>query len=113
MNSVTLTRPGMHVLAKPIGPVCDIACDYCFYLEKRGLFRAGEQFKMPDDVLAAYIRQYVEAQPTPVVEFVWHGGEPTLAGLDFFRSSSGLLSWHPTHPSWRWQSTHARPNFFV
>lgn len=76
---------GMHVLAKPIGPVCDIKCDYCFYLEKRALFGSSEQYRMPDDVLAAYIRQYVEAQPTPVVEFVWHGGEPTLLGVDFFR----------------------------
>ena len=40
---------------------------------------------MPDEVLAKYIEQYVAAQPTPVVEFVWHGGEPTLLGLDFFR----------------------------
>jgi len=75
----------MHVLAKPIGPVCDIACDYCFYLEKRELFRRGEHFRMSDEVLARYIEQYVEAQPTPLVEFVWHGGEPTLLGVDFFR----------------------------
>lgn len=75
----------MHVLAKPIGSVCDIKCDYCFYLEKRGLFPGNEQFKMPDEVLARYIEQYVESQPTPVVEFVWHGGEPTLLGVDFFR----------------------------
>jgi uncharacterized protein len=78
-------QKGMHVLAKPIGPVCDIKCDYCFYLEKRALFGSSEQYRMPDEVLAAYIRQYVEAQPTPVVEFVWHGGEPTLLGIDFFR----------------------------
>ncbi|HEY9199744.1 MAG TPA: anaerobic sulfatase maturase [Gammaproteobacteria bacterium] len=75
----------MHVLAKPIGPVCDIKCDYCFYLEKRALFAKDEHYRMPDDVLAAYIRQYVESQSTPVVEFVWHGGEPTLLGIDFFR----------------------------
>jgi uncharacterized protein len=77
--------PGLHVLAKPIGPVCDLACDYCFYLEKPALFGKGENFRMSDEVLAAYISQYIEAQPTPVVEFVWHGGEPTLLGLDFFR----------------------------
>ncbi|MFZ0105510.1 MAG: radical SAM protein, partial [Thiobacillus sp.] len=76
---------GIHVLAKPIGSVCDIACDYCFYLEKRGLYPGNEQFKMPDEVLAKYIEQYVESQPTSVVEFVWHGGEPTLLGVDFFR----------------------------
>lgn len=76
---------GIHVLAKPIGPVCDIKCDYCFYLEKRGLFGSNEQYRMPDAVLARYIEQYVEAQPTPICEFVWHGGEPTLLGIDFFR----------------------------
>ena len=76
---------GLHVLAKPVGPICDIKCDYCFYLEKLALFGSGEQYRMPDEVLAAYIRQYVESQPTPVVEFVWHGGEPTLLGIDFFR----------------------------
>ena len=76
---------GLHVLAKPIGPVCDINCDYCFYLEKRALFGSTEHYRMPDEVLAAYIQQYVESQPTPVVEFVWHGGEPTLLGVDFFR----------------------------
>ncbi len=78
-------RPGMHVLAKPIGSVCDIACDYCFYLEKRELYPRGEHFRMPNEVLARYIEQYVAAQPTPVVEFVWHGGEPTLLGVDFYR----------------------------
>ncbi|MBP1655189.1 MAG: anaerobic sulfatase maturase, partial [Bacteroidetes bacterium] len=76
---------GMHVLAKPIGPACNIKCDYCFYLEKHALFGRGEDMRMPDDVLAAYVKQYVESQPTPIVEFVWHGGEPTLLGLDFFR----------------------------
>lgn len=78
-------RPGIHVLAKPIGPVCDIKCDYCFYLEKRALFDSSQHYRMPDEVLAAYIKQYVESQPAPIVEFVWHGGEPTLLGIDFFR----------------------------
>jgi uncharacterized protein len=81
---------GIHVLAKPIGPVCDIQCDYCFYLEKRALFDRDEPYRMPDDVLAAYIEQYVAAQPTPVVEFTWHGGEPTLLGVDFFRRAVEL-----------------------
>jgi len=68
-----------------MGPVCQIECDYCFYLEKRALFGQGEDYRMPEDVLAAYTAQYVRSQPTPVVEFVWQGGEPTLRGLDFFR----------------------------
>jgi len=80
-----MVMPGIHVEAKPIGPVCNLNCTYCFYLEKKALFGEGENFRMPDTVLSAFIQDYIASQPTPVVEFVWHGGEPTLAGLDFFR----------------------------
>ena len=76
---------GIHIVAKPIGPVCNLNCEYCFYLEKKALFSAGEQYRMTDEVLRAYIANYITSQPTPVVEFVWQGGEPTLLGLDFFR----------------------------
>jgi len=75
---------GIHVVAKPIGPVCNLACDYCFYLEKQALFGSGEQYRMSDRVLSAFITNYITAQPTPAVEFVWQGGEPTLLGIDFF-----------------------------
>ena len=80
-----VVMPGIHVEAKPMGPVCNLACEYCFYLEKKALFGEGENFRMPDTILSAFIQDYIVSQPTPVVEFVWHGGEPTLAGLDFFR----------------------------
>lgn len=76
---------GIHVVAKPIGPVCNLNCEYCFYLEKHALFKADEKYRMSDEVLSAYIRNYIASQPTPVVEFVWQGGEPTLLGIDFFR----------------------------
>jgi uncharacterized protein len=76
---------GIHVVAKPIGPLCNLNCKYCFYLEKQALFGAGEQYRMPDEVLSAFITNYITSQPTPVVEFVWQGGEPTLLGIDFFR----------------------------
>jgi len=76
---------GIHVVAKPMGPVCNLACEYCFYLEKKVLFGPGEDFRMSDEVLSSFVSRYITAQPTPVVEFVWQGGEPTLAGLDFFR----------------------------
>ena len=46
---------------------------------------AGEQYRMPDNVLSAFIAGYIASQPTPVVEFVWQGGEPTLLGIDFFK----------------------------
>src|SRR5512142_2154996 len=80
MTTSTHGRPGIHVLANPVGPICDIKCDYCFYLEKRALVESDERYRMADEVLARYIDGYVAAQLTPVVEFVWHGGEPTLIG---------------------------------
>jgi len=76
---------GIHIVAKPIGPACNLNCEYCFYLEKQALFSPGEQYRMSDDVLSAFITNYITSQPTPIVEFVWQGGEPTLLGMDFFK----------------------------
>ena len=76
----------------PVGNVADPWADYqASMAEKRALFGQGEDYRMPDDVLAAYTAQYIQSQPTPEVEFVWHGGEPTLRGLDFFRRAVALL----------------------
>jgi uncharacterized protein len=76
---------GIHVVAKPIGPLCNLKCEYCFYLEKQALFGPNKQYRMTDDVLHAYITNYITSQPTPVVEFVWQGGEPTILGINFFK----------------------------
>lgn len=76
---------GIHVVAKPIGPVCNLDCEYCFYLEKQALFGTDEKYRMSDEVLSAFITNYIKSQPTPVVEFVWQGGEPTILGIDFFK----------------------------
>ena len=81
---------GIHVVAKPIGPICNLNCEYCFYLEKQALFASDEKYRMSDEVLAAFIAKYITFQPTPVVEFVWQGGEPTLLGVDFFRRALDL-----------------------
>ena len=83
-GSETMTR-GLHVVAKPIGPACNLDCEYCFYLEKQALFGAAGQTRMSDRVLSGFIAGYISSQPAPVVEFVWQGGEPTLLGIDFFR----------------------------
>lgn len=77
-----------HVLAKPIGPVCDLNCSYCYYLEKEKLYpgkKLPHDWRMPDDVLENYIRQYLQAQPGTTINFAWQGGEPTLLGVDYFR----------------------------
>jgi uncharacterized protein len=76
---------GIHVVAKPIGPVCNLNCEYCFYLEKQALFATDEKYRMSDKILSAFITNYITSQPTPIVEFVWQGGEPTLLGIDFFK----------------------------
>jgi len=76
---------GIHVVAKPTGPLCNLNCEYCFYLEKQALFGAGEKYRMSDEVLSRFITSYITSQPTPLVEFVWQGGEPTLTGVDFFK----------------------------
>jgi uncharacterized protein len=86
LNNNNARRPqGIHCVAKPIGPACNLNCEYCFYLEKQALFGRGEQYRMSDEVLSAFIANYITSQPVPVVEFVWQGGEPTLLGLDFFK----------------------------
>lgn len=72
-------------MTKPAGPLCNLDCSYCFYLEKTKLFPANHSFKMSDEMLEAYIKGYIEAQPGGEVSFAWQGGEPTLAGLPFFK----------------------------
>lgn len=85
---------GFHVMTKPIGPICNLDCRYCFYLEKERLFPSNENFKMSDEVLETYIRQYIAAQQTPEVSFAWQGGEPTLLGVGFFRKVVELQRRH-------------------
>ena len=78
-------RPGFHVMVKPTGPICNLDCRYCFYLEKERLYPGTSGWAMPDAVLETFVRDYIAAQDVPVVTFAWQGGEPTLLGLDFFR----------------------------
>ena len=80
----TTPKP-FHLIAKPCGPDCNMACKYCFYLEKEVLFNAPQRHRMSDEVLAEYVKQYCESQKTPEIAFAFQGGEPTLHGLDFFR----------------------------
>jgi len=81
--------PAFHVMAKPTGAVCNLNCTYCFFLTKERLY-PDSSFRMSDEVLEEYIRQYLEAQQVPRVTVAWQGGEPTMMGLDFFRRSIEL-----------------------
>ena len=89
-------RQGLHVLAKPIGPICNLDCAYCYYLEKEKLYPRGERWRMSTPTLEAYIQQFIAAQPADAaeIEFAWQGGEPTLLGVDFFRNVIGLQRRH-------------------
>lgn len=74
---------GLHIVSKPVGSKCNLNCNYCFYLEKDEVLKKSNSL-MNDSILEKYIKNYISSQKTPVVEFVWHGGEPTLIGLEFF-----------------------------
>jgi len=80
--------PAFHVMAKPRGAICNLGCEYCYYLPKKALYPGGT-FRMSNQVLKSYVRQYIAAQQVPQVHFAWQGGEPTLMGLDFFRRVVG------------------------
>ncbi len=83
-----------QVFAKPIGSVCNLDCHYCYYLKKEHLYPQGEPFRMSDDLLEEYIVQHIEAFPGPDIRFSWHGGEPTVLGLDYFRRIVALQEKH-------------------
>jgi uncharacterized protein len=85
-DALKLKRPNaFNVMVKPAGPSCNLNCTYCYYLEKKKLYTGKKDFKMTEDLLENFIRQFIEAHEIPVVTFTWQGGEPTLMGLDFFR----------------------------
>lgn len=88
------TQP-FHVMAKPSGPACNLACDYCFYLEKESLFPDRHSRRMAPEVLEAYVRNTIASSPSgSPVTFTWQGGEPTLLGLDFYRRAVELQRIH-------------------
>ena len=85
--------PAFHLLAKPTGAICNLDCQYCFFLSKEELY-PGSRFRMTDEVLEAYIQQLLAAHRTPDVTVAWQGGEPTLMGLEFFQRSVDLVEKH-------------------
>jgi len=75
-----------QVFVKPAGAACNLACGYCYYLGKGPTGETGDATaRMPDDLLEAYIAQHIAASPDDVIRFSWHGGEPTVLGLDYFQ----------------------------
>jgi uncharacterized protein len=85
-TEVPMAHSPFHVMTKPIGPICNLDCKYCFYLEKEKLYPDTKKWAMSGEVLERYVREYIAAQPGDEVHFAWQGGEPTLLGVDFFRN---------------------------
>jgi uncharacterized protein len=79
------SRRSFQVFVKPAGGACNLACRYCYYLDKGPAASGAAPSRLPDDLLERYIAQHIAASPDDVVRFSWHGGEPTVLGLDYFR----------------------------
>ena len=125
-NSGSPLDHGFVLMAKPAGPNCNLRCAYCFYREKEALLGGRKKYRMSDDVLEAYVREYIAAHPGPSVAFDWQGGEPTSVGIDFFRRAmkmqkryaarkriSNTLQTNGTHLNDEWCEFLARHNFLV
>ncbi len=88
------TQREFQIFAKPAGSACNLACSYCYYTGRETLQLKGGPPGMADDILEEYIRQHIDASAGPEVRFSWHGGEPTLLGLDYFRKIVALQAKH-------------------
>jgi len=77
-------------MAKPIGPACNLRCSYCYYLDKKNLNPNNSDNKMSDATLELFVEQYINAQPGEQVLFTWHGGEPLLLGIEYYRKALRL-----------------------
>ena len=90
-----------QIFVKPGGAVCNLACRYCYYLEKQGLYPDARGLRMADDLLETYIVQHIELAHGNVIRFSWHGGEPTILGVDYFRRIVELQRKHAPHTTGR------------
>ncbi len=79
-----------HVMAKPTGSLCNIQCDYCYFLDREKELKQPSSKLMSDETLERYIQSYIEAQPNDHVVFSWQGGEPTLLGLAYFEKNNHI-----------------------
>lgn len=80
----------MYVMLKPVGARCNLACEYCYYLEKNSFYADNPHHVMSDALLEHFIASYIEAQTMSEIQFTWHGGEPLLRSLDFYRKALAL-----------------------
>lgn len=80
----------LYVMTKPVGAVCNLACDYCYYLEKSNLYKDISKHVMSDELLERFIKEYIGSQTMPQVLFTWHGGETLMRPLSFYKKAVEL-----------------------
>ena len=89
-NIATPFAKPLYVMLKPAGAHCNLACKYCYYLEKNNLYQNTPRHLMTDEMLEQFTREYIEAQTMPQVLFTWHGGEPLMRSIDFYKKALAL-----------------------
>ena len=89
-NIATPFAKPLYVMLKPAGAHCNLACKYCYYLEKNNLYDKSHRHIMSDELLEQFTREYIEAQTMPQVLFTWHGGEPLMRSIDFYKKALAL-----------------------
>ena len=89
-NIATPFAKPLYVMLKPAGAHCNLACKYCYYLEKNNLYDKSHRHIMTDEMLEQFTREYIEAQTMPQVLFTWHGGEPLMRSIDFYKKALAL-----------------------
>ncbi|MEG2181314.1 MAG: anaerobic sulfatase-maturation protein [Bacteroidales bacterium] len=83
------SRP-LYVMAKSVGSHCNLACKYCYYLEKGNLYKDNPKHVMSDELLEKFVEEYINSQTTPQVLFTWHGGETFMRPLSFYKKAMEL-----------------------
>lgn len=83
------SRP-LYIMAKPVGALCNLACDYCYYLEKSKLYPHHPVSLMSDELLEKFVEEYILSQTAPQVLFTWHGGETLMRPLAFYQKAMEL-----------------------
>lgn len=93
MNNERIATPfakPLYVMLKPAGAHCNLACKYCYYLEKSKLYATSQRHLMTDEMLECFTQEYIEAQTMGQVLFTWHGGEPLMRSIDFYKKALAL-----------------------
>ena len=89
-STLNLQARPLYVMLKPAGAHCNLACRYCYYLDKAKLYPEEPKHVMSDELLERFTREYIQSQGTPEVLFAWHGGETLMRPISFYERAMAL-----------------------